>query len=124
MVTTIGCSLVVLAMLAIALVMLDKPHFGWMAGTWFLEVISGGMIVGSIVLLIGTLTLPERTTWRGITLIVWGLAGLTSPAFGLLFLLPWGVLALSLPLIIVILVRLFRNRREGHALMYTFSANS
>jgi len=36
---------------------------------------------------------------------------LTSPAFGLMFLLPWGVLALSLPLVIAILMRLFRSRR-------------
>jgi predicted RNase H-like HicB family nuclease len=30
-----------------------------------------------------------------------------------MFLFPWGVLALSLPLIIAILMRFFRSRREG-----------
>jgi hypothetical protein len=112
-VATTGVSLIVLAMVAIALVMLDKPHFGWMVGTWFLEIISGGMIVGGIVLLAGAAFLPERKTWRGILLLVWGLIAVTSPAFGLMFLLPWAVLALSLPFIVVVLRTLFRRRREG-----------
>jgi len=112
-VATIGVSLVVLAMLTIALVMLDKTHFGWMVGTWFLEIISSGMIAGGFVLLIGAAFLPERKTWRGILLLVWSLIAVTSPAFGMLFLFPWGVLALSLPLIIAILMRFFRTRREG-----------
>jgi MFS family permease len=110
-VTTIGCALVTLAMLTIALTMLDKTHFGWMIGTWFLEIISSGMIAGSLVLLIGVFCLPERWTWRGITLIVWGLIGITSPAFGLLFLFPWLLLALTLPVIVAILIKLFRSRR-------------
>jgi hypothetical protein len=109
----IGVSLASLAMLVVALVMLDKAHFGWMVGTWFLEFISAGMLVGGFVVLIGAAFLPERKTWRGILLLVWGLIALTSPAFGLMFLLPWGVLALSLPLVIAILMRFFRTRREG-----------
>jgi MFS family permease len=112
-VATIGVSLIVLAMVAIALVMLDKPHFGWMVGTWFLEIISAGMLVGGVVLLVGAAFLPERKTWRGILLLVWGLIAVTSPAFGLMFLLPWGVLALTLPFVIVVLRTLFRRRREG-----------
>jgi hypothetical protein len=112
-VATVGVSLIVLAMVAIALVMLDKQHFGWMVGTWFLEIISGGMIVGGVVLLAGAAFLPERKTWRGILLIVWGLIAVTSPAFGLMFLLPWGVLALTLPFVVVVLRTLFRRRREG-----------
>jgi MFS family permease len=110
---TIGVALATLAMLTIALVMLDKTHFGWMVGTWFLEIISSGMIAGGFVLLIGAAFLPERKTWRGIVLLLWGLIAVTSPAFGILFLFPWGVLALSLPLIIAILMRFFRTRREG-----------
>lgn len=110
---TIGVALATLAMLTIALVMLDKTHFGWMVGTWFLEIISGGMLAGGFVLMIGAAFLPERKTWRGIVLIVWGLIAFTSPAFGLMFLFPWGLLALSLPLIIAILMRFFRTRREG-----------
>jgi len=100
---TIGVALATLAMLTIALVMLDKSHFGWMVGTWFLEIISSGMIAGGL----------ERKTWRGIVLIVWALVAVTSPGFGILFLFPWAVLALSLPLIIAILMRFFRTRREG-----------
>ncbi len=112
-VATIGVALAALAMLTIALVMLDKTHFGWMVGTWFPEIISGGMIVGGLVLLVGAAFLPERKTWRGILLIVWALIAITSPGFGLMFLLPWGVLALSLPLVIAILMKFFRTRREG-----------
>jgi MFS family permease len=110
---TIGVALAALAMLTIALVMLDKTHFGWMVGTWFLEIISSGMIAGGLVLLVGAAFLPERKTWRGIVLLVWSLVAITSPAFGLMFLFPWGVLALSLPLIIAILLRFFRGRREA-----------
>ncbi len=112
-VATIGFALASLAMLAIALVMLDKTHFGWMVGTWFLEIISSGMIAVGLVLLAGAAFLPERKTWRGILLLVWGLVAITSPAFGLMFLFPWAVLALSLPLVIAILMRSFRTRREG-----------
>ena len=112
-VATAGVSLAVLAMLAIALVMFDKTHFGWMVGTWFLEIISAGMIVGGLVLVIGAFCLPERTSWRGILLILWGLGAIASPAFGLLFLLPWGVLALSLPVVVWVLRTLFRTRREA-----------
>jgi MFS family permease len=110
---TIGVALATLAMLTIALVMLDKTHFGWMVGTWFLEIISSGMIAGGLVLLVVAAFLPERKTWRGILLIAWALIAITSPGFGLMFLLPWGVLALSLPLVIAILIRFFRTRREA-----------
>jgi len=109
--TTIGVFLSALAMLTIALVMLDKPHFGWLVGTYFLEIISAGMMVGGFILFLSVWFLPERTSWRGITLMLWGLVALTSPAFGILFLFPWGVLAVSLPLVIVILKRLYRTRR-------------
>ncbi|MEA2165135.1 MAG: hypothetical protein QOK37_3262 [Thermoanaerobaculia bacterium] len=112
-VTTIGVALAFLAMLTIALVMVDKTHFGWMVGTWFLEIISAGMLVGGFITLAGAAFLPERKTWRGILVLVWGLIAVTSPAFGLMFLVPWGVLALSLPLIVAILMRFFRTRREG-----------
>ncbi len=70
---TIGVALATLAMLTIALVMLDKTHFGWMVGTYFLEIISSGMIAGGLVLVIGAAFLPERKTWRGIVLLVWAL---------------------------------------------------
>jgi hypothetical protein len=44
--------------------------------------------------------LPERASWRGIVLILWAVIALTSPLFGIMFLRPWGILAIRLPLII------------------------
>lgn len=111
---TVGASLSVLAMATVALVMLDKPHFGWMVGTWFLDIISAGMMVGGFVLILGAWNLPERKSWRGILLLVWGLVALSSPAFGIMFLLPWGFLALSLPFVVAVLIALFRKQRESH----------
>ena len=108
MLAAIGCGLVILAMAVSALVILDKARFGWLVGTWFLPVISSGCFVGAAMILVGVLKLPERWTWRGIVLLVWALIALTSPAFGFLFLLPWGVLVVTLPLVIPIFVTLFR----------------
>jgi MFS family permease len=110
MLATIGCALVVLAMLVSALVLFDKPHFGSLVGTWFLPIITGGVFVGSAILLVAAWNLPERRNWRGIVLLLWSLVALTSPAFGLMFLFPWALLALSLPLVIAILVGLFKAR--------------
>lgn len=107
-VATAGCAAVVLAMVVVALVIADKPHFGWLVGTMFLEIIASGVIAGSIVLLIGAWNLPQRNSWRGRVLLAWGLVALISPAFGLLFLLPWGLLVLSLPLLVAIFITLFR----------------
>lgn len=108
MLAIIGCALVVIAMIVSALVILDKEHFGWMVGSTFLPIITSGCLVGGLLVLVGTLKLPERWTWRGIVLLVWALIALTSPAFGFLFLLPWGVLVLMLPLVIPVLVQLYR----------------
>lgn len=88
--------------------MLDKEHFGWMVGGMFLPTIVSGCFVGALLMLVGTLMLPERWTWRGIVLLVWALIALTSPGFGYLFLLPWGVLALLLPVVIPVFVQLYR----------------
>jgi hypothetical protein len=105
-VATTGVVLVVIAMAVSALVILDKEHFGWLVGSAFLPVITSGVMVGAILVLIAAWKLPQRKTWRGIALILWALIALTSPAFGFLFLFPWGVLALTLPVIIVALVGL------------------
>jgi hypothetical protein len=109
--TAAGCGWIVLAMIAVALVLADKPHFGWLVGTWFLPVMTSGVLLGAILLLVGTWNLPDRRGWRSITLFVWGLVALSSPAFGLMFLLPLGALLLSLPLIVSILVTHFRRAR-------------
>ena len=108
-VAAIGCVLIALAMLVVALVILDKPHFGGLVGSMFLQVITSGVMIGAIILLIATWKLPQRNTWRGYVLFAWGLIALTSPIFGIMFLLPWTVLVLMLPLIVAIFVTLFRT---------------
>ena len=87
----IGCVMVLIPMLIVAAVLIDKPHFGWMVKSLFLEFVSGGVMAGGLLVFIAAWFLPERKTWRGITLMLWALIALTSPAFGLMFLLPWGL---------------------------------
>ena len=111
-----GCALVVIALIVSALVIIDKETFGGLVGRYFLHTITSGVVVGAIVMLVGALKLPQRKTWRGITLIVWALIALTSPLFGLMFLLPWGVLALMLPVVIAIFITLFRQQRTAGVL--------
>jgi hypothetical protein len=108
-VATAGVVLVVIPMILSVLVIADKKHFGWMVGSAFLAVTGGGVILGGLLLLVAAIRLPQRKTWRGITLIVWALIAITSPLFGWLFLLPWGVLALLLPVVIVALVGMYRQ---------------
>jgi hypothetical protein len=98
-----------LVMIVVAVVLIDKPHFGSLVGRNFLAFIISGIFVGALVLLVAAWNLQERRTWRGIVLIVWALIALTSPGFGYLFLGPWAVLALSLPLVIFILVGAYRH---------------
>ena len=105
----VGCAMVSLAMATATLVVADKKHFGWLVGSMFLPVITSGVVVGAVVLLISAWKLPERKRWQGLTLIAWGVIALTSPVFGILFLLPWCVLALSLPIVIAALVTLMRS---------------
>jgi len=100
---SIGCAMIVLTMVVVALVILDKPQFGWLVGSMFLPVITSGVLLGGLIVLVSALNLPARKTWRGVTLILWALIALTSPLFGIMFLLPWGVLLLMLPLVIWIL---------------------
>ncbi|HYK03798.1 MAG TPA: hypothetical protein VE974_18720 [Thermoanaerobaculia bacterium] len=107
-----GCGLVVLAMIVTALVIADKPTFGSLVGPWFLPAITSGVLVGSILLLVAAWNLPERKSWRGMTLLIWGLIALTSPAFGIMFLLPWGFLALTLPFVIAVFVSLVSELQD------------
>ena len=109
----IGCALVTLTLVVTALVLFDKPHFGFLVGTWYLPAVSAGVFVGGVLVLIAAFNFPNRWTWRPITLMVWALIALTSPVFGFLFLAPWSVLALMLPLVIVILSRRHPEPREG-----------
>src|SRR3954469_2149735 len=106
---TTGVVMVTIALIVSTLVTFDKPHFGFLVGTWFLPIIASGVIAGSLLLLVAAIALPERKTWRGITLIVWALIALTSPLFGLMFLVPWALLAITLPIVVMILRALFRK---------------
>lgn len=104
-----GVALATLALVVTGLVLFDKPHFGWLVGSWFLQAITSGVMVGAVLLFIGAFQLPNRTSWRVLTLFAWAAVALLSPLFGLLFLLPWGLLLLSLPLVIAILRTLARG---------------
>lgn len=106
---TIGFALVVVAMLVVGLVMVDKPHFGFLVNGLFLPIITSGVIVGSLVILAGWWKLPRRNSWRGHALLLWALIAVTSPLFGWLILAPWAVLVLTLPLIVAALVQLHRG---------------
>ena len=108
-VVTFGFVAVLLAFVVSTLVVADKAHFSWMVNAWFLPIISSGVIVGGVVMIVGTLMLPARWSWRGIVLMLWGLIALTSPVFGFLFLAPWTVLAVTAPLVIWILLTLRRT---------------
>lgn len=100
-----ACALVVIAMITVALVLADKRHFGFLVGTWFVPIITSGVMVGGLLMIIAAWNLPGRTMWRGWTLMLWGFIAVTSPAMGIMFLLPWGLLTLSLPLVIWILTK-------------------
>lgn len=101
--------MVLLAMIGVGLVIADKPHFGWLVGTAFLPLITSGVIAGGIMMLSGSFVIPARNTWRGMVLLLWALVAVTSPAFGIMFLLPWGLLAASAPLVIWALVTMLRQ---------------
>jgi MFS family permease len=106
---TIGCAFVCVAMIVVALVIIDKPRFNDMVGASFLPLITSGVFIGAFAVLIAALMLPERRTWRGIALIVWSLIAIASPLAGFLFLLPWALLAVTLPLVIAVLTRFYRT---------------
>jgi hypothetical protein len=111
----IGVVMVLIPILVVAAVLIDKPHFGWMVKSLFLEFISAGVMIGGLLVFLAAWFLPERKTWRGITLMLWGLIALTSPGFGLMFLLPWGLVALGLPLVIAIIRRQSRMTKPSIA---------
>lgn len=99
-----GVVLVAIALAVVSLVVLDRKHFGWLTGSSFLPVIASGVFAGAILLLIGAWKLRGvRKTWRGVVLFCWALIALTSPLFGILFLVPWAALVVSLPLVAWIL---------------------
>lgn len=111
----IGVVMVLVPILIVAAVLADKLHFGWMVKSLFVEFITAGVMIGGLLVLVSAFFLPERKSWRGIALMLWGLIALTSPRFGLMFLFPWGLVALGLPLVIAILLRQSRMLRPSIA---------
>ncbi|HJQ36909.1 MAG TPA: hypothetical protein VKB93_07210 [Thermoanaerobaculia bacterium] len=106
----IGVALVAIALITVVLVLADKTHFGNLVGPRFLPVLTSGVVLGAILVVLGTWMLPVRRTWKGAVLFAWAIVALISPWFGYLFLIPWCVLALTLPLIVGIVIGLFRGR--------------
>jgi hypothetical protein len=107
----IGCIMVLIAIAAVAAATFDKE----LVKPLFLEFVSGGVMAGGLIVFIAAWFLPDRKTWRGITLMLWGLIAVTSPWFGLLFLVPWAVVAVALPLVMTILLRQSRLMKPAIA---------
>ena len=105
---TAGYALILLALMVVALSIFAKEQFQWLVGPAFLGTVVVMVLAGSIAVLIAAAALPYPRTWRTFVVIAWGLIAMTSPLFGWLFLLPWGVLLLSAPLIFSILRYWFR----------------
>lgn len=105
--------MVAIVLLLAFVVVADKKHFGGMVGSYFLQTMFGGLFLGALILLVASWRLHERRNWRGRTLIAWALIALTSPLFGWMFIMPWMVLALTLPLVIAALVSLWREREAS-----------
>ncbi|MFP5247100.1 MAG: hypothetical protein ACLGH0_10440 [Thermoanaerobaculia bacterium] len=108
-IAVVGVGLLVVTMIVVALVIVDKNHFGDLVGPLFLPVITSGVLAGSL-LTIAAAILWRVRNWRRWFLLAFGVIGVTSPLFGFLFLLPWGVLTLMLPVIIAILIATGRIR--------------
>lgn len=105
---TVGFALVLCAFVVVGLVIGAKEQFGGLVGSSFLGTIVAMVMGGALALLIAVWKLPERSTLAGRGVLAWGLLAVSSPAFGIMFLLPWGVLALSAPLVGAALVKWFR----------------
>ena len=110
-VALIGFIAVLLALAVVALVLFDKKHFGWMVGSAFLEIITSGVIVGALVMLAGAIGVMRARGRQGLPLLIWATIAATSPLFGLMFLLPFGLLAIAAPYVIFV----FRGLRRATA---------
>ena len=98
--TLVGFLAVVAVLLVSALVIVDKPHFGWLVGPAFLPAVTITIVAGGILMFIGVRKSVPRGGWRRPLLLIWAVIAAVSPAFGLMFMLPWSVLALALPFVI------------------------
>lgn len=109
-VTTAGFLVIVGVLVTIALVIVDKPRFGWLVGGPFLETVTIAIVTGAAAMGIGAWKSGARSGWRRPMLLAWAVVAAASPAFGpYLFLLPWAALALSSPAAIFALHRLWRD---------------
>jgi hypothetical protein len=99
-VATAGVTLILLVFLMGALVLFDKEQFGWLVTWQFLPATSIAAMLGSLAIIVAVFMLPERATWAGRGVMLWALIGLVSPAFGFLFLAPWGLMLITAPLVI------------------------
>ena len=104
-IATAGVALILLVFLMAAVVLWDKEQFGWLVTWQFLPATSIAAMLGSLAIIVAVFLLPERSTWAGRGVILWGLIGLVSPAFGFLFLAPWGLMLVTAPLVIWALLR-------------------
>lgn len=94
-----GYAVILLAMLTAFLAMFAKEQFSWLVGSMFLQWMVGTFFVGAVAMLVAVFKLPYRKTKRAAGVAAWALVALTSPFFGLMFLLPWTVLILTAPLV-------------------------
>lgn len=106
---TVGCAMISTVLLLAALVIWFKPQFGGLVGPWFLPAASLAVIAGALAVVYGAWKLRVRRGWQWIALLIWAAIALTSPAFGIMFILPLGVVLVTLPVAIVALVTLWRD---------------
>jgi hypothetical protein len=104
-----GFAVVAAVLLTTVAVIVDKPRFGWLVGKRFLETIVIALVLGAIAMAIGVWNANTPSDWRRWTLLTWAGIAAVSPAFGLMFVLPWSALALSAPAAIVAMYTLWRT---------------
>ncbi|HYI09957.1 MAG TPA: hypothetical protein VEK57_12935 [Thermoanaerobaculia bacterium] len=99
----IGYGMVLLVIFTVCLVLFAKEQFSWLVGSMFLPAIGGMIFVGALAVLLAALMPPYRKTGPAIGVAIWALIALTSPLFGLMFLMPWSLLLLTAPLVLLAL---------------------
>ncbi len=105
-VASTGYALILLALLLVGVALLAKKQFG----PPFLGSVGVLVLAGSVALESAMAALPFPRTWRTWAVILWGFIAMTSPLFGVMFLLPWGFLLLTAPIICSVLLTWFRAR--------------
>lgn len=95
----------------VTLVIVDKPRFGALVGSRFLQTVVGGLLLAAVVMLFGAFTCARGYGWRKTILITWALTGLCSPAFGWIIMLPWAAMIATLPVVIAAFYGLWQRTR-------------